>query len=153
MTAGETKREAEHRFGHECERQPVTDGSLVTISSVILALVSVSALATATVRCRRDAGSGRAERAIARAAEARLGPQVRVLELRIATHTGEVEALRIARASHPVGPPAHPGGDPSDQVASGAAERLRHPGQGRGGVAAPANVIVFPRPPQRRARR
>lgn len=131
----------------------MTDGSLVTISSVVLAIVSVSALAAAAVRSWRDAAGRRAERDGARETEARLRSQVYVLEVRIAALTDELEALRAGRAADAAGAPAQPGGHPPGQMAPGEAERLGHPGARRHRVAASTNLILFPGPTERRARR
>ena len=131
----------------------MSDGSLVTISSVVLAIVSVPTLAAAAVRSWRDAERHRAEREAAGRIEARLRSQVRLLEIRVASLTEELDALRDARPSYAFGSASGPGRHPSAPVAARAAERFGDPGQGRGGLAAAANVILFPGPSERRARR
>jgi hypothetical protein len=131
----------------------MTDGSLVTISSVLLAIVSVSALAATAVRSWRDAAGRRTERNGARETEARLRSQVYLLEVRIAALTDELEALRSGRAADALGAPAQPGGHPPGQVAPGEAERLGHPGPRRDRVADATNLVLFPGPSKRRARR
>jgi hypothetical protein len=131
----------------------MTDGILLTISSIVLAVVSVSALGVVALRSWRDAERHRIERDAAERIGGRLRSQVRLLEVRIAALTDRVEALGSPRAAHAFGAPAGPRRHPSRQVAQGEAGRLGDPGAGGGRLAAAPNVIVFPGTAERRARR
>jgi hypothetical protein len=131
----------------------MTDGSLVTISPMVLAVVAVSALAVTATRSWRDAQRHGVDVDGPRRAEARLRAQVRSLEARIAALTNELEARRRWGGADALRAPANPWGDPPGQVAPLPAQCGGAAGARRGGVAAPANVILFPGPERRRARR